>query len=422
MIDARKVIKAALLTSLASKFSGLFYQILAIPMILNALGGEGFGLFIVVSGFSTWLNLVSSGVAPMLTTMIARGDNNKSVQEAYIATNIYFLIIFLAFIFLLQIFFSEVIIAYLEGVDWPSILTIYSLLVANIIFSNAESINQGRHKQHLNNLVFCFGSLLNLLFVYIATAHYDLTDVVRLFVVSQAGLTLIKFINWSAITVSIVKYKVTNPFNTALFRSVFSITGPFLLVQLSVVLFQQGLIVIVYSHSKEMAGMLGLVFRAHGIMGSFLGMINQPMWPLVVEAIKNGNSSWVKKIHMKLLALYSIFGISCLIGLILLGRLAFEYWTAGKYSFSQVDCFWIGMQFFLIALTQANNSILMGLSEFKFLGSMMLTESLLALLLIVVCLDYYGLALYEILMISSLVYLATSFWIAPKKLLTRLAQ
>lgn len=422
MISARKVLKAALLTSLASKFSGLFYQIFAIPMILNALGGEGFGLFILISGFSTWLNLVSSGVAPMLTTMVARGDSSRSIQNSFIATNIFFLIIFLLLIFILQLFFSNAIVSYLENIDWTSIVIVYSLLVANIIFSSAESITQGRHKQHVNNLVFCFGSLLNLLFVYVATVHYELTDVVRLFVVSQLGLTLIKFINWSVITVSIIRYKLTNPFSIDLFRSVFSITGPFLLVQLSVVLFQQALIVIVYGHSKEMAGMLGLVFRAHGIMGSFLGMINQPMWPLVVDAIKNGNPSWVKKIYIKLMILYSIFGISCLIGLVLLGNIVFEYWSADKYSFSQLDCFWIGMQFFLISLTQANNAILMGLSEFKFLGRMMLGESMLALLLIVAYLDYFSIILHEIIMISCLVYLITSFWIAPKKLFIRLAQ
>jgi len=421
MLNVRAIVRASLLTSFASKFSGLLYQLLAVPMVLLTLGGEEFGLFMVLSGFSTWLGLVSSGVAPLLTSMVAKGEPDKDIQDSYIATTVYLLLVFSLLLIFLALF-AESISSYLSDINKSDFLLIYMLVVINIIFSIAESVNQGRHKQYINNIIFCVGSLLNLMFLYISISYFGVDGIVSIFVASQLGITCIKFLNWLYISYDLIKFKMSNPFVLETLKRVFSVVGAFFLIQLSVVVFQQALILIVYGYSKELSGMLGLVFRLHAIMGSFLNMVNQPVWPIIVDAIKNLRFDWVRLLYFKLISLYVLFGLLCLGGLVFFGPNLFESWTAGQYHFSGQVCLWVGIQFCLIAITQANNSVLMGMEEFKFLGFVMCFESIVALLLIVGGLEYFGIQLHQIIMISSVVYLLTSFWIVPRKLLNRLAK
>ena len=71
MTNIKKIMGLAILTSLASKASGFIYQVLSIPLIAKALGPEDFGLFLVYSGFSTWLSLLALGIAPTVTSLAA---------------------------------------------------------------------------------------------------------------------------------------------------------------------------------------------------------------------------------------------------------------------------------------------------------------------------------------------------------------
>lgn len=416
MINIKRVFQLALLTSFASKTSGLFYQILAIPLIIVALGGEGFGLFMIYSGLSTWLNVISSGVAPMLTTLVARNESSKRIQDSFIATNTYIILCFTLIGIVCSLYFSKSIALYLGEKEWRTVFLVYLTMVSYILFSTAESINQGLHKQYLNNIIFCVGSILNLLFVYIVVIHLGLTDVFSLFAASQLGLIVVKLLNWIYVIRKIVCYRLGNLFDPEIIRDVVGVTGSFILIQLSVVFFQQGLILIMYGYSKELSGMLGLVFRLYAILGSFLTMINQPLWPIIVNAINNNKLKWVLKLYLKVYCLYFLFGMSCLIILIIFGVQIFESWSAGEYQFEKHDLIFIGIHIFLISLNQANSSVLMGLSNFKFLGFIMFFESTLALLVITYLMSFLEVELYMVITISCTVNIFTSFWMAPRKI------
>ncbi|WP_420854192.1 hypothetical protein [Sodalis ligni] len=60
------------------------------------LGKSDFGLFLAYTGFSTWLSLLSLGIAPTIISLAADNRRSSELPNAYFMASLILAVIFLA--------------------------------------------------------------------------------------------------------------------------------------------------------------------------------------------------------------------------------------------------------------------------------------------------------------------------------------
>lgn len=424
MTNIKKIMGLAILTSLASKASGFIYQILSLPLIAKALGAEDFGLFLVYSGFSSWLSLLALGLAPTVTSMAANKSREKELPTAFFSSTC-----LLLFVFTLIAIVLLIIIPYVNSysilfspkntsVFWCAYIT-FSL---NIILSIADAINQGQQRQHVNNVNFAIANTLNIILIYILVFYFPNKSLVLLFLISQVGFILIRIGN-SVWVGSRLKLS-SSRFSVSFVKEFLKNSGAFIFVQLSVLISQQAIVVLCLEKvGTSLSGEVGLVFRAYALLGSVIAMINQPLWPLINTALSENRVYWVKQLFKKLLISYLIYGMFVMCLLVLLGKNIFELWTAHVYLLNTTDHILIGIHFMLISLSQCCVVMLMGMGLFHQLAKLLMLEAVLGYCAIYLAIDLdVHVDLETVLKYFIFINCLTSFWLLPKKVFASLRE
>lgn len=424
MTNIKKIMGLAILTSLASKASGFIYQILSLPLIAKALGSEDFGLFLVYSGFSSWLSLLALGLAPTVTSMAANKSRENELPTAFFSSTCLLLCVF-TFIAMMLLIIIPHISSYSilfspknTSVFWCAYIT-FSL---NIILSIADAINQGQQRQHVNNINFAIANMLNIFLIYISVCYLPEKSLILLFLISQIGFILIRLGNslWvgSRLTLS------SSQFSISFVREFLKNSGAFLFVQLSVLISQQAIVVLCLEKvGTNLSGEVGLVFRAYALLGSVIAMINQPLWPLINSAISENRISWIKQLFKKLLISYLLYGLFVVGLLALLGKTIFELWTSHVYPLNTTEHILIGIHFLLISLSQCCVVMLMGMGLFHQLAKLLMLEAVLGYCAIYLVIDLnVHVDLETILKYFIFINCLTSFWLLPRKVFVSLRE
>lgn len=422
MTNIKKIMGLAILTSLASKASGFIYQVLSIPLIAKALGPEDFGLFLVYSGFSTWLSLLALGIAPTVTSLAADKSRENELPTAFVSSTGLLLCVFAIMAMILLIIiphissYSILFSPRNASVFWCAYIT-FSL---NIILSIADAVNQGQQRQHVNNINFAIANTLNIILIYISVFYLPEESLVLLFVISQMGFILTRLGNsvWlgSRLTLS------SGRFSIRFVREFLKNSGAFIFVQLSVLISQQAIVVLCLEKvGTNLSGEVGLVFRAYALLGSVIAMINQPLWPLINTAISENRISWVKQLFKKLLASYLTYGMLVIGLLAILGKPIFDLWTTHVYPLNRTEHILIGVHFLLISLSQGCVVMLMGMGLFHQLAKLLMVEAVLGYCAIYLAIELDVLVdLETVLMLFIFINCLTSFWLLPKKVFASL--
>jgi len=118
------------------------------------------------------------------------------------------------------------------------------------------------------------------------------------------------------------------------------------------------------------------------LAGTFFATIQQPLWPLITQAIKKKDAKWVRSVHRKLFLAFTTYSLFVLVVVILFGDWAFNTWSNNLLSFNRSELIFVSLYFLTIAINQACIIMLMGYGAFSFIGKCLIMESLLLVLLI----------------------------------------
>ncbi len=415
----RNVMILAIISSIGSKLSGFAYQIVSVPLIANVLNTSNFSLFLIYSGFTTWLSLLALGIAPTVTK-IASDKNKENILPAvyYVSCLIVFFIFsiigtVLLFVFPLLNNVSVLFSSENKIIFWVAYIT-FSL---SIVLSISDAVNQGKKKQHVNNLNFLIGNLINIAAIYIVSRYFKIGEqgLALIFIASQIGFIFTRIINTLYVSTQLgfVTLKIPKGFVHEFLKN----SGSFLFVQLSVLLSQQALVILVLEHSGDkLSGKLSLVFRTYAILGSLIAMINQPLWPLLNTALSEKNHKWVLQIYRKITLLYFSYGTFIVFLLFSFGTYVYTKWTNGAYLFSKTELMLIGIHFLLVCFAQASVAILMGKGLFSQMAIILIIEAISSYILIFI-MNIYVPNLSLVIIMSALIIanLSTSCWMLPRK-------
>ncbi|EKZ97842.1 oligosaccharide flippase family protein [Cupriavidus metallidurans] len=426
--EAKRALRLAVASSMVSKVCSIGLQAVSIPLFARVLDTDDFSAMMVYFGVTAWLSLVAIGIWPTVTSIAA--DDRRRGQLAGVLT--------VSWVGLSAIFASLILLVLIlrpvletSGINLFSARH-YSLFTAALVcyamltvLSVGEAVNQGQHRQHVNNLITAAGSILNVVFILLVTYFRppgeEHVDVTLLFVASQAGFILIRVVNMIGV---VVRAGWPHAFpGKAFARELARNSWSLLQAQLAVVFLQQGAVLLCYETDMPRdAALLALLFRANLLLHSFVYMINQPLWPIIHRNMLAGDWQWVIRIYRKLATCYVAYGLLAIIGAAFVGGAAVSLWTAGEYPISNKLATLCAVYFALLVTSAASTPVLMGAKAFVSLGNIGMAEFLAAGVLCTIL--YFADAVSFPHVVEALIAAnaMTALWMMPTQAIVRLSR
>lgn len=375
-INKRNILFKGLSTSAISKGVGFVYQIITLPLLLSYMGAESFGLLSIFMTLVGWVYLMGGGISPYVTRVIAVQASINKINKVISCsrTILVILSIILSIIVLIISAFSEVVA---KDTFSATLIFIFSVFIAN--FSIADSIRQGQHQQHINNLIHMFSQVTTvaLIYIFISSDFLIINKVFTITIAIYLPLFIFKLLN-------IISLKGSY-FNEPLFlsygkyRKYYKVINQFVVanlsIQVSVILVKSVAIILLGLTSLNGAAQMEIVFRYLLIAGTFFATIQTVIWPLMSHAEKKRDFKWLKNVKLMLGVGFCGIGILNVLIITFWGDKVFDIWLGKQMILSHNEIIMTSYYFLAIALAQAPIIILMGKGKFARVGKALMVEA-----------------------------------------------
>lgn len=400
------ILKKSISTSLVSKVLGFLSSLYVVNVAASVFDSGNFAAFLLLSSIGGWLNLLSSGVSPLISSTLLKTGVSK---ESYIVFNTSFIFTFISLLLSVLIFYLLFYFDFFAGIqelsDFNAVMVTVVLFAFTLLFSLGDSIRIGFHQTHIVNICFIIiGFLVLASFLYI-----DFNEIKRLDFLMLAFLlpgVLVKltnlFLSLKKMQWLTLSHKFGVDFN--IIELIFSTSLSFTLIQAAGLISVQLLLFLLSSYEQtELLNEFGVLFRFFALSGSFLTMLSVPLWPILLEKINKNEIELVTIVANKVMRVFIGYGFVILSILLIFGHIFFDVWTKGKVTFSTFEIVLIGLKFILICCSQAQMLILRAFEKYGIMGKILLIQAILEFLLAWILLNS-GFYCLQFLIISQLIF------------------
>jgi O-antigen/teichoic acid export membrane protein len=330
------------LTAVGSAFSQgtkMLTMLISVPLTLNYLGAERYGLWVTISSSIAILGFVDLGMGNGLLNAIAdaHGNNDRKAAESFVSSA-FFILSGLAILFgviwviinpyISWIWLFNVITPKAMVEAGPAVSVFVWCLIINLPIGLVQKIYDGYQEGYINGLWQAAGSILGLLSVLIAI--YVQADLPWL-VLAMAGSPVLVMVfstvrlfgfrrawlkpNWSMV-------------NRVASSRILKDGSLFFVLQLAAAVgFQTDSLVIARFLGASQVPQYAIPMRLFLIITSLLNMVLAPLWPAYGEALARKDVTWVIKTFKR--SILISFGISVFLSLFLVvfGSKIIELWV-----------------------------------------------------------------------------------------------
>jgi O-antigen/teichoic acid export membrane protein len=316
-------------------------SLLLVPLTLNYLDKERYGLWLTLSSIIGWFSLFDIGLGNGFRNKFAEAIAQKddALAKTYVSTTFVLLSAIIGCV--LIIFFSLN-----SFLDWGKILntgveTRYTLsLLALIIFTFfalqfvlklTTSIFLADQKSSLVDLIGVSGSLLSLIIIIILMRIGE-RSILYLGLTLSACPVLVLIISWFFIFWG--KYSKYKPsLRYVDFKQSKKLIGLgflFFIPQVcSLIVFSTSNIIITQIFSPADVAIYNIAFKYFSLITMFFQIIVNPFWSAFTEAYIKQDFIWIKQVIRKLVIIWS-FSCIGLILMILLSNIVYRLWVGGQ--------------------------------------------------------------------------------------------
>lgn len=316
-------------------------MIISIPLTIEYLGEERFGLWMIISSFLLFLSTFSDlglGVSYMNSIADAKATQNNALSRIY-TSNVFFSLILGGLILLIIFFFLN------PFLNWSSILNIKSsqasseisnsvivlfiLFCVGLPFVTVEKFQEGSQEGYKSNLWQSLGSLLSLFGIYL-TVYFQLG--LSALVAATLGLPIMaRIINF------IIQFRVTTYWNLPRTKDwnmeiLIKMLKPgmifFAISTFHVIGYNSDNFIITKMLDPSSVAVYGVVQKA-SLLALVFWSFNTSLWPAYTEALARKDYGWIKKTIKRTVLLNLIFGVFIGIFLTVFGSWIITKWTNG---------------------------------------------------------------------------------------------
>jgi len=336
-LKAKKNIAASLILKGISIVIGLIY----VPLLINYLGTEEYGVWLTLSSIIGWFSFfdigLGNGLRNRLTEVIAKND--IKLAKEYVSTTYAILILVFGFVLLLFYCINPLLnwghILNTSHVDVHKLsllaLVIFSFFILRFIFQLIGNIYSAHQLTAVNDSLNPIGNIISLaiILVLMKTTKGDLLVLGWvLSFVPVLVLLLFTFIGFSGRfkhlrpSLSFVHFKHT--------RILLSLGIKFFVFQIaSLILFSTSNIIIAQVLSPNEVTQYNIAYKYFSISYMALSIMINPIWTAVTDAYVREDFDWLKNTLKKMNKIGIVFLVGLIIQLII-SSWAYHLWVGNK--------------------------------------------------------------------------------------------
>jgi len=337
----RRILLTGGSTAIVKIFS-VTINLITIPLTVNYLGAERYGLWMAISSIIALMGFADLGLGNGLLNALSKANAHKNNEEAQIAVSSTFFILASVSGLLFLIFISV-----FPFISWHHVFNVKSalaikesgstmmalviILLINIPLGIIERIQSGYQEGYTFQLWLIFGSLLS--FTGILICIYFKSGLVWLVICYSGGQLIATILN--GVYLFSKKRKYLRPklmhFNWNTGKT---------LIRSGMIFFLLGLFTLIANTSDDIiiAQTLGPsavagyeIVKKLFLFSMVTQYIIQPLWPAFGEAMESGDFAWARKTIKK--GLYLSITLSAIISLplLLFGKQIITVWVSSEY-------------------------------------------------------------------------------------------
>lgn len=341
--DRSIVVKKNILGSLIIKGIGILTSLLLVPVTLNLLDEEKYGVWITLYSVVTWFNMMDIGLGNgfrnKFAEAIALGNHlqaQKYVETIYGSTTIISLVFFLLYSLIHPFLNWNSLLNVTEPFDENISLIVwmvFGIFSLQLILKNISTILLALQKTALSNSLLLIGNIVTLLSIWILgkTGHSNLLSISFCFMVAPIVTYLVATIvifSKRIIPVTRIRLKIHKDH----FQNMMSLGLKFFFIQITtIVLFSSGNFVIAQLFSPKEVTPYNITYRLYAATMSVFTILIAPFWSAYTEAITVKDFNWIKTVLRNLNKMWLFFaGGICI--LFFVSPLVFYYWIGQKVT------------------------------------------------------------------------------------------
>ncbi len=366
------------ITSITSKLVAIITTFVSVPLTLNYLGPERYGLWMTISSCILMLNFADLGIGNGLLNMIAdaHGKDDRLRARKYVSSA-FFLLLGMAIILALVFFLAQFWIDWKKAFNLTSAIAIQEALPAVTIFAIcfllslpcgvAQRIHLGYQDGYINGFWTIAGNVMALLSLFVVIRF---RGGLPWLVLALAGSPLL-----AAMLNTIILFRRKRRWLMPSWREAEWITARklmslgvffFILQVAGAIAYASDNVVIAHVFNQDAVTHYSIVARMFSVVLLATDPLLTPLWPAYGEAIARQDFKWVHKTFLRSLGVTLALGITMSASLILLGPFVLKIWIGKDFDVTLPLLLGMGVWTILSALGAASAMFLNGTGAIRF--------------------------------------------------------
>ena len=341
--ERSKLAKKHILYSFFLKATSVVVGLLFVPLLLNYLDAERYGIWLTLTSIVGWFTFfdagLGNGLRNRLTEALAKGE--QQLAKEYVSTT--YAIISIIFILVLIVFYcvnpflhwNEILNTSRVPAKELSLLAliVFTFFLLRFIFNLVGIILMADQKPAINNTFGPIGNIVSLIIIYILSLTMKGALVIMGFVLSVVPVIVLlaatfflfrKRYRYLTPKVKNIKWKHAH--------SLFGLGVKFFLIQIaSIILFTSSNVIITQILGAEQVTIYNIAFKYFQVPVMLYSIIMTPIWSAVTDAYTRKDFAWLKNTLSKLNK-FSLLVFVGIIFMLIASPNVYSYWVGGKIN------------------------------------------------------------------------------------------
>lgn len=401
------------------QFLSIAISFLLVPVVINTLGKEEYGIWIVLTTIVGWLGFFDLGLGNGLRNKYAEAKARGSIEDVkrYVSTGFFvicgislalFLLFMLAYPFVswTAVFAADASLA-------PQLNTLIIIVVASFCLRFACNIIgtllTADQKPAITNLINLLGQALSLIVVIVMVkfSNPNLLQLGAALSISQMLPVVI-----AAIFLFSTRYKTIAPkkkyFSRSYVSDIFSLGIKFFAIQITaLVIFQTNNFVIAHVCSLNDVTDFNIAYKYMSILQIGFTTLLTPLWSASTDAYTRGDIQWIKNAVRKINYLW-VASIAVGLLMVVVSPFAYKIWLKGSVVADYLLLSLCLVYFLALTFDNIYRNFMNGTGKIRLQFILTLSQAILHIPLIIIAGKQFG--LYGILLVMILWQVISCFF------------
>lgn len=315
-----------------------------IPILINTLGKERFGVWQTILSFSTLASVLNlgfgNGLRNIITKLVATESNDIGKYIGVTIKKVFKLIFLITLVLLPLIYFFFNPDSFFKNSTLDSseikisVIIFSTLFLFNIVLSISDSISFGLQKSYIPNIVQAIHFFLLLIFLLAIDNYYE----INLIYLSLLFGILLSIIYVVVFIVLNKKFNIKISFKSKInIKEVNNLSFLFFLAQFTSLLFISiDTFVLSNKLGAEVTAEYSVIYKIFFVIISVFSVFLIHYWNRVTEAFQKGEKLWIKKTANKLVILAIVFFLISIV-ISVFQKKIISFWLGESLNFQNLS-------------------------------------------------------------------------------------